>query len=84
MGGLVRDEAFEFGDDLFFEGADEAGIDGLVDFEKWEAVEAVDPIVGGGAEAEALAGDVVAGEFGLAAVIDAGVAALELARGQVF
>jgi hypothetical protein len=59
---------------LFFKSADEAGIDGLVDFEKRESIKTFDPVVGGGAQAESLAGDVVAGKFGLTAVIDAGVA----------
>jgi hypothetical protein len=74
LGRLVRNELFEFGHDLFFKGADEAGIDGLVDFEKWQAIKAVDPVVGGGAEAKSLAGDVMAGQLGEVAVIDAGVA----------
>jgi hypothetical protein len=36
---------------LFFRDADQAGIDGLVDFEKGQSVQAVDPVIGGGAQA---------------------------------
>ena len=36
-GGLTGQEGFEFGHDLFFDDADEAGIDGLVDFEIGQA-----------------------------------------------
>ena len=44
------------------------------DAEEGLAIEGVDPVVGGAAQAEALATDVAAREFGEAAMIDAGVA----------
>lgn len=84
--GLIGDVFFKSGDDLAAQDFDHAGVDGLVDFKNGDAAALVDPVVGGGSKAESLAGDVVFGKLGLAAVVDAHVAVdeVEQAAGAVF
>ena len=61
------------GHDLGAQDFDHAGVDYLVDFENGGAVALVDPVVSGGTQAQPLAGDVVFGQLGFAAVVDAHV-----------
>lgn len=60
-GGLAGDVGEEARDDVLEEGLLEAGVDGFGDAEEGLAVERVDPVVGGAAEAEFFAADVAAG-----------------------
>ena len=56
---------------LLLDDLDQPRVDHLIDDEEGLPVHGVDPVVGGGAQAQPLAGHVVAREPGLAAVVDA-------------
>ena len=59
----------EAGDDVVAKGGDEAAVDALVDDEEGASVLVVDPVVGGAAQAEPLAGDILARRYLLGRVL---------------
>ena len=73
-GGLAGDVGEQARDDVLQEGLLKSGVDGLGDAEEGLAIECVDPVVGGGAQAEFFTADIAPRQFGEGAVINAGVA----------
>ena len=71
---LVRHILFKTGNDVAFEDLQQSGIDRLTHHEKRLAVHRIDPIVGGGAQAQALARHIMLRQLLGGAVVDANVA----------
>ena len=71
---LGRQALLQARDDLLLDDLNQPRVDHLVDDKERLPVHGVDPVVGGGTQAQALAGHVVAWQLGLAAVVDAHMA----------
>ncbi len=69
----LRGIAFEPWYDLLLDHLDQAGIDGLGDHEERLGIQGVDPVVGGGPQAQSLAAHVAARQRRLRAVVHAHV-----------